>query len=118
MVIWANSKRKARREPWNFRFNSFAEVVAFLPALPIKYFFNGSPKNGPLPTPNIGTPMHELRARAASVRVALEASMPKPPIVPTDLEGREFAVAEDAAQSYEPSGSEILNVLRQIAKIC
>ena len=42
--------------------------------------------------------------------------MPKPPILQSDLEVRELALAEDAAHSYEPSGHEILNVLDQIAK--
>ena len=95
---------------------SFAVVVASVPAFQTKKSYIGSPKNGPRPTPNVGTPIQELRAREASVRVALEASTPKPPIVPTDLEGRELALAENAAQSYEPSGHEILNVLGHIAK--
>ena len=71
--------------------DSFADVVASVRAFPIEHSYIGSPKHGPRPTPNAGTPIQELRARAASVRVALETSMPKPPIVPSDLEGREFA---------------------------
>ena len=52
----------------------------------------------------LGTPIQELRQRAASVRAALEVSTPKLPIVLSDFEGRELALAEDAAHSYEPSG--------------
>ena len=53
----------------------------------------------------------ELRHRAASVRAALHDSMPRPPIVSSDLEGRELALAEEAALAYEPTGRDIMNVL-------
>ena len=87
--------KKSIEEAMALEDDSFASV----PAFPIEYSYIGSQKNGPRPAPHVGTPIQELRARAASVRVALEASMPKPPIMPTDFEGRELALAEGAAQS-------------------
>ena len=42
-----------------------------------------------------------------SVRAALDAAIPKPPIVPFDLEGRELALAH----AYEPTSRDITNVL-------
>ena len=43
-------------------------------------------------------------------------SVPQHPVVPSGLEGRELALAEDAAHSYEPSGRDIMHVLGKIAK--
>ena len=43
-------------------------------------------------------------------------SVTEPPAVPFGLEGRELALAEDAAHSYEPSGRDIMNALGQIAR--
>ena len=59
--------------------------------------------------------MVELRNRAASVRAALDASMPRPPVVSCALEGRELALAEEAALAYEPTGRDIMKVLGNIA---
>ena len=50
------------------------------------------------------------------VRATLVGSVPEPPVVPAGLEGRELALAEDAAHSFEPSGRDIMHALGQIAR--
>ena len=49
------------------------------------------------------------------MRAALDASIPKPPTVSCELQGRKSALAEEAALAYEPTGRDIMNVLGQIA---
>ena len=83
------------------------------PALPGTEAFIGTPVRRVFVNPN--TPLMELRNRAASVRAALDASMPRPPIVSCALEGRELALAEEAALAYEPTGRDIMTVLGNIA---
>ena len=53
----------------------------------------------------------ELRNRGAKVRAALDASIPRPPVVSCELKRRELAVAEETALAYEPTGRDIMNVL-------
>ena len=83
------------------------------PALPGTEAFIGTPVRRVFVNPN--TPLMELRNRAASVRAALDASMPRPPIVSCDIDGRELALAEEAALTYEPTGRDIMHVLGNIA---
>ncbi len=59
-----------------------------------------------------GTPLAEVRARAAAVRASLEDSLPKPPAVNVELEGRERDLAEEAARDFEPSNRDILNAIK------
>ena len=42
-------------------------------------------------------------------------SVPQRAVVPSGFEGRELALTEDTAHSYEPSGRDIMHALGQIA---
>ncbi len=57
------------------------------------------------------TPLAEVRARAASVRAALEASAPGPPKVDPQLKDGEKEQAEAAARDYEPSNKDIMTAI-------
>ena len=81
------------------------------PACPSTNAFIGTPVRTKVESLNPSTPLAELRKRAASVRAALDASIPRPPIVSCELERRELALAEEAALAYEPTGRDIMNVL-------
>ena len=96
--------------------DSFAELPMAL-ALPGMASFIGAPVRSKSVSLNWNTPLVELRNRTASVRAALDAAIPKPPIVSCDFQGRELVLAEEAAIVYEPTGRDIMNVLRQIARI-
>ena len=78
--------------------------------------FIGTPIRSKLASSNQNTPLAELRHRAANIRAALEAAVPKHPSVPCGLDGRDLALAEEEAQAYEPTGRHIMNVLGQIAE--
>ena len=78
--------------------------------------FIGTPIRSKFASSNQNTPLAELRHRAATIRAALEAAVPKPPSVPCGLDGRDLELAEEEAQAYEPTGRDIMNVLGQIAK--
>ena len=93
--------------------DAFADLP-MAPALPGTDTFIGTPPRPSHAVPS--TPLAEMRHRAATVRAALEAALPKLPLVPCDLEGRELALAEEAALAYEPTGRDIMQVLGQIAK--
>ena len=67
------------------------------PAFPGTDTFIGTPVLTKVESLNPSTPLAELRNRAASVRAALDASIPRPPIVSCELQGRELALAEEAA---------------------
>ena len=86
------------------------------PAMPGTETFIGTPTRTSHAVPSLNTPLVEIRQRAATVRAALEAVLPKLPLVPCDLEGRELVLAEEAAFAYEPTGRDIMQVLSQIAK--
>ena len=57
------------------------------------------------------TPLSELRARALRIREALEASMPKPPAIPSGVEGREHSLAVEAAAEFEPSIRDVFTAI-------
>ena len=76
----------------------------------------GTPVRSTIGISSHGTPLAELRQRAASIRATLEAALPKAPTVSCGLEGRELSLAEEAAASYEPTGRDIMHALSQIAK--
>ena len=95
--------------------DEFADLP-MAPALPGTETFIGTPPRTRHAVPSSNTPLIEIRQRAAIVRAALETALPKPPLVPCDLAGRELALAEEAALAYEPTGRDIMQVLEQIAK--
>ena len=55
--------------------------------------------------------MHELYAKAAAVRTSLEESLPKAPVAPSGLDGRDAELAAEAARDYEPSNRDLMNTM-------
>ena len=95
--------------------NEFADLQ-MTPAFPGGETYIGTPTRAKFVAPSSETPLSEIRQRAASVRAALDAAIPKPPVVSCDLEGTELALAGEAAFAFEPTSRDIMNVLGQIAK--
>ncbi len=81
--------------------------------VPTQMFIGTAPATPARPVAALaaGTPLDELRARAAAVRASLVESVPKAPAVPADLEGREAVLAAEAAGDFEPSNGDLMNTM-------
>ena len=83
----------------------------------ISYTFIGTPvRTGASATREASTPLAELKARAIRVRDALAANLPRPPIVSTELVGRERELAEDLAGDYEPTSRDIMAAISMLSR--
>ena len=96
--------------------DEFADLQ-MAPAFPGTETYIGTSTRAKFVSANSNTPLSEIKQRAAYVRAALDATIPKPPVVHYDLEGQEFDFAEEAAHAYEPTSRDIMNVVGQIAKM-
>ena len=98
--------------------DSFADLpsVPVMQQFDVMHAFIGLPSRPSQTAASLSTPLAVIRQRAAVVRAALEASVPRAPVIPSGIDGRKQSLAEEVARDYEPSGRDIMNVLGQIAK--
>ena len=100
----------------NYYFADVCIVPTFPTFATTEHRYIGSPKHADRTTPNVGTPIHELRERANAVCAAMSSNLPRPPIVDASLTGRERDIALEAERDCAANNKDVFLAISAMSK--